>query len=74
MLKVVCVLRNQVDASVIKAALDKTGIKNVIRTFIDTAYDGIFVPQRGYGEVLVEENDAAVAKEVIADVTSRSEE
>jgi hypothetical protein len=71
---IVYTLQDQVDASVIKSALDKAGIKHVIRTFIDSAYDGIFIPQRGYGEVLVEENDAAGAKEIIAAVTSQLEE
>jgi len=70
MLKVVYTLQNQVDASVIGPALDRSGVKHVIRTFIDSAYDGIFIPQRGYGEVLVEENDAAKAKEIITAVTS----
>lgn len=74
MLTIVYTLEDQVDESVIKDALDKAGIKHVIRTFVDSAYDGIFIPQRGYGEVLVEENDAARAKEIITAVTSRLEE
>lgn len=74
MLKVVYTLRNPVDASVIGPALDNAGTKHVIRTFIDSAYDGIFIPQRGYGVVLVEENDEAKAKEIITAVTSQLEE
>jgi hypothetical protein len=74
MLTVVYTLQDQVDASVIKSALEEAGIKHIIRTFVDSAYDGIFIPQRGYGEVLVEENDVAKAKEIITDVTSQPEE
>ena len=70
MLTVVYTLLDQVDASVIRPALGEAGIKHVIRTFVDSAYNGIFIPQKGYGEVLVEESDAAKAKEIIAAVTS----
>jgi hypothetical protein len=70
MLTVVYTLQDQVDLSVIRPALGQAGIKYMIRTFTDSAYDGIFIPQRGYGEVLVEESDAAKAKEIIAAVTS----
>jgi hypothetical protein len=71
---VIYTLQDQVDASVVKTALEEAGIKHVIRNFIDSAYDGIFIPQRGYGDVLVEESDAERAKEIIAAVTSKTEE
>ena len=74
MLTTVYTLQDQVDASVIKSALEEEGIRHVIRTFIDSAYDGIFIPQRGYGDVQVEENDAARAKEIITAVTSLPKE
>ena len=74
MLITVYTLQDQVDASVIKSALEGEGIKHVIRTFIDSAYNGIFIPQRGYGEVLVEESDAPRAKELITAVTTQPEE
>ncbi len=73
MMKVVHTLRDQVDASVIAHALDEAGIKHVIRTFADSAYDGIFILQKGYGEVLVDESDASRAKEIVEAVI-RSEE
>jgi hypothetical protein len=74
MLTTIYTLQDQVDASVIKSALEEEGIKYTIRTFVDSAYDGIFIPQRGYGEVMVDENEAARAKAIIAAVTSPSEE
>ena len=74
MLTVVYTLQDPVDMSVIKSALEEAGIKYMTRTFVDSAYNGIFIPQRGYGEVLVEENDVARAKEIIAAVTSQLED
>jgi hypothetical protein len=74
MLTIVYTLQDQVDASVIKSALEQEGIRHVLRTFVDSAYDGIYIPQRGYGEVMVEENDAARARELITAVTSLPKE
>ncbi len=61
-------LKNQVEAQVIEAALRQAGVKFVIRTFNDYAYNGIFIPQKGYGQVLVESEDRQRAEEIIADV------
>ncbi len=74
MLTTVYTLQDQVDASVVETALKEAGIKHVIRTFVDSAYDGIFIPQRGYGDVQVEESDAERAKEIITAVTTQPEE
>ncbi len=74
MLKTIYTLEDQVDAAVIKAALEEAGIKHVIRTFVDSAYDGIFIPQRGWGDVQVDETDEVKAKEIITAVTSEPEE
>ncbi len=59
-------LENQIEAQVIENALREAGIKFVIRTFEDRAYNGIFIPQKGYGQVLVEEKDRSRAEEIIA--------
>ena len=59
-------LKNQIEAQVIEAALREAGIKFVIRTFSDRAYNGIFIPQKGYGQVLVEEEDRDRAEEIMA--------
>lgn len=62
-------LKNLVEASAIEAALKEVGIKFVIRSFTDSAYDDIFIAQKGYGQVLVEETDRPAAEEIIADIT-----
>lgn len=66
-------LRNQVESSLIEAALKEAGIKFIIRDFTDSAYDGIFIAQKGYGQVLVEEADQKPAAEIIAAVLQESE-
>ncbi|MEE8637655.1 MAG: DUF2007 domain-containing protein [Candidatus Margulisiibacteriota bacterium] len=58
-------LKNQIEAQVIEHALREAGIKCLIRTFEDRAYNGIFIPQKGYGQVLVVEKDRERAEEII---------
>lgn len=58
-------LKNQIEAQVIEEALREAGIKFIIRSFEDRAYNGIFVPQKGYGQVFVEEGDRQRAEKVI---------
>ena len=61
-------LKNQIEAQVIENALREAGIRFVIRTFSDRAYNGIFIPQKGYGQVLVAKRDQQRANEIIAAV------
>jgi hypothetical protein len=63
---VVRVLKNQIEAQVVESALREEGVRFVIRTFEDTAYDGIFIAQKGYGQVLVEEEDRERAEKILA--------
>jgi hypothetical protein len=63
---VVRVLKNQIEAQVVESVLREEGVRFVIRTFEDTAYDGIFIAQKGYGQVLVEEEDRERAEKILA--------
>ena len=69
------VAENAFEADRIRAALEQEGFTVLVRTFEDTAYDGIYVAQKGWGyievpepekeraERLVEELDLAFSKE-----------
>jgi hypothetical protein len=58
-------LKNRFEADLIKIELEKEGIPVLIRDFKDTAYDGIYIPQKGWGEVRVPEKKKERAKEII---------
>ena len=62
-------LSNLVEAQIIEAALKIAGVKYVIRKFEDSAYDGIFVTQKGYAQLLVDKEDAQKAKQIIEDLS-----
>jgi hypothetical protein len=63
-------IENQFEADVIKNALEKEHIPVMVRSFHDTAYDGIFIPQKGWGLVMVPEEHKARAREIITALKS----
>ena len=58
-------IKDIVESQIIRSELEKAGIKFIIRTFEDSAYNGIFIAQKGFGQVLTEEEDAERAKSII---------
>ncbi len=56
---------NLVEGSRLKAILEEEGIEVMTRSFEDSAYDGIFVLQKGLGEIRVFKKDAERAKRII---------
>jgi len=49
-------------------ALEQRGIAHLLRTYEDTAYDGIYVTQKGYGVIYVEEEHLEAARGVDQDL------
>jgi len=54
----------------LKASLEREGIEYVAKEHKDTAYDGLFVLQKGYATFFVRAGDEESAKEVVASVKS----
>lgn len=57
-------LENRFQADVWCAALDADGVPYLLRTYQDTAYDGLFISQRGYASLFVDEEWLQRAREV----------
>ncbi len=47
----ICVLENAIEAQVVSSFLDQHDIPYRIRSYHDTAYDGLFQMQKGWGEI-----------------------
>lgn len=47
----IAVLESTIEAQVLDAMLTEDGIPHRIRSYYDTAYDGLFQMQKGWGEV-----------------------
>lgn len=56
---------NEAEANVIKSVLEEHGIYAEIKSFHDTAYDGLFQAQYGWGVIRVSEKDFPEARKII---------
>jgi len=59
---------NKFEADVLTNTLKKECIPVMVRSFHDTAYDGIYIPQKGWGIILVPAENKDKAEEIIAAV------
>jgi hypothetical protein len=66
---VVHVSENRFEADIISQALDREGIPSICRKHEETAYDGLFVPQKGWGAILVPIPMRERAVEIIREIT-----
>jgi len=58
-------LDNRFQADLLTDALDKAEIPFLIREYKDTAYDGLFVSQKGWGTVMVSEDRLDEARRIL---------
>jgi hypothetical protein len=61
----VATLENRFEEDVVAEALRKADIPFLIRPYSDTAYDGLFIPQKGWATVMVPDEFAQQAEAVI---------
>lgn len=64
----VAVLENQFEAELVAQVLDADGVDFVLKTFHDTAFDGIFETRKGYAWVLADEKDRAKIMQTVDEV------
>lgn len=56
---------DQFAAEVIRDALEKEGIPVMVRSFSDTSFDGLYIPQKGWGMIMVPEEFRLEAENLI---------
>jgi hypothetical protein len=61
-------VENRFEGDRVSQALDEAKIPFLIKSFLDTAYDGLYVPQKGWGAVMVPEHFGEEAERVILEV------
>jgi hypothetical protein len=66
-------LSNRFEADVIADALRQEGIPVLVRSFEETPYTGLFVPQKGWGRIMVPKEMADLAREIISALTEEAE-
>jgi len=68
----VAVLDTEVQAQLVGAVLTDRGIPHIMRSYHDSAYDGLFQGMRGWGHVEAEEPYHAEILTVIEDIAQNS--
>jgi len=68
----IIVLENIVEAQLMESILKEKGMPHRVRSFHDTAYDGLFQLQKGWGEIYAPTELKEEILDILADV--RSEE
>ncbi len=58
-------LEHEVQAQALAGLLEEHGIPYLIDTYVDRAYDGMYLPQRGYGVIRVYQDDHELAEGLI---------
>jgi hypothetical protein len=64
----ITILENLMEAQVLEDVLNERGIPFRIRSFHDTAYDGLFQVQKGWGEIYAPAGNEAEIKEIIEEI------
>jgi ketol-acid reductoisomerase len=62
------VIENRFEGDRISHALSEAGIPFMVKSFLDTAYNGLYIPQKGWGAVMVPEELKEQAEKIIDDI------
>ncbi len=64
----VVTLDNEIEAGLLESILSERGIPHRMRSYHDTAYDGLFQTQKGWGCINAPESYREEIKEILSDV------
>lgn len=68
----VAVLENQIEAQLLGSMLDQLNIPHRLRSFHDTAYNGLFQLQKGWGELFAPRQFKIEISDILFEVRSHS--
>lgn len=70
----VAVLENDIEAQFVASVLEERSIPHVMQSYHDTAYDGLFQTQRGWGQVNAPASYRETILEIIMEARGKGEE
>ena len=68
--KKIHIIESIFEMDMIKDALEKEDLEYNIKEHKDTAYDGLFVLQKGYASLFVRDKDEETAKSIVKNIRS----
>ncbi len=63
----ILVVENKFEADLVSQALQEEGIPVMLKRFSDTAYDGLYIPQKGWAAIMIPEEFKALGERVVAE-------
>ncbi len=70
--KKVITLDNRFQADLLTDSLEKEGIPFLLREYKDTAYDGLFIGQKGWATLMVDEASLEAARAIAEDLFEKN--
>jgi hypothetical protein len=67
----VMVLENTIEANLVHSILNERDIPHIMRSYYDTAYDGLYQTQKGWGHINAPLSYHDEIKEVVFDLRSK---
>ncbi len=61
-------VENRFEGDRISQSLREAEIPFLVKSFLDTAYDGLYIPQKGWGIVMVSKRDKEESERLISEV------
>jgi len=62
------VLENDIEANLLDSILNERGVPHIMQSYYDTAYDGLYQTQKGWGHVSAPASYHEEIKEVVFDL------
>ncbi len=62
------IIENRFEGDRISQALKELAIPFIIKSFLDTAYNGLYVPQKGWGAIFVPEDYLMEVEKIISEI------
>jgi hypothetical protein len=62
------ILENEIEAQLLDSILNERGIPHHIRSYHDTAYDGIYQAQKGWGQISAPASCSEEIEEILSDI------
>ena len=69
----IAVLDNMIEAQILDSMLDEQKIPHMMKTYHDSAYDGLFQASKGWGHVEAPEKNRPEILTILKDLRTRSE-
>jgi hypothetical protein len=67
-------VENRFEGDRIVNALKEASVPFMIQSFLDTAYNGLYIPQKGWGAIMVPEECMEAAEKIICETKRHFEE